>query len=253
MIASGIVTGAIAGAVVAALMGVIARSRGSRLVPQLPEPDEHIAVTGGDRARYYAANVVAGLLGLAAVGVLYLVAPPTPEPRTFTPASGVGWFLGPFFLVLSIGAATSPTLLRLMVAPGPLSVLVYQRSAKAGHKDFRRLSVLMGVVVGCLALALHVSLGSFFLRLEDDGVRWQNHPFAAEQFRTWEQVSEVRIVRTFEAMTGKVVDRPHLAILFDDGELAVHGRQDTHPPEQWEEAAAFAAEKAGVPVRRVDK
>jgi len=262
MIASGVVYGSIAGAAVALVMGMIARSRGGRLVPQLSDPeaavDEHgearsIVVTAGDRFRYFAANVVALLLGLAAVGVLYLVAPPIREPMTFTPASGVGWFLAPFFLVLSIGAATSPLLLRLMVRAEPLAVLVYRKSAKAGHKDFRPLSILTGVVVGCLALALHASLGGFFLRLDEDGVRWGEHPFAAEQRREWSEVTDIRIVRTFEAMTGSVVVRPHLAIAFADGAEAVYGRQDTYPPEAWEEAAAYASERAGVPVRRVDK
>ena len=256
MIANAAVYGAIGGAAATLVLGLVARSRGSRLIPPLADPEQDgdsIVVRAFDRFRYHAAHGTALLLGLAAVGVLYLIAPPTSEPRTFTPASGIGWYLGPFFLVLSIGAATAPWLTDRFVSPRPLAKLVFRASARGGYKDFRSLQILLGVVVGCLALALHFSMGSFFLRLDDDGVRWCNHPFASEQQRPWSQVSEVKIVRTFEAMTGKVVERPHLAIVFDDGVEAVHGRQDTHPPEVWAEAAAFAAAKAGVPVRRVDK
>ncbi|MCK5940741.1 MAG: hypothetical protein KAI24_02130 [Planctomycetes bacterium] len=247
--------GAIGGAASALVLALVARSRGSKLFPLLtdPEDDGPIEVTVGDRARYYLANVAALLAGVSAVGLLYLVAPPHAEPRTFRATDGGGWLLGPFFLMLSVGALTSPLLLRWLVRPRPLAVLVYRASAKAGYKDFRPASMWLGAIVGCLALALHFALASLHLRLDQHGVRWRSAPFVGEHVRPWSEVADVRIVRTFEALTGKLVKQPHLVIAFADGAEVRHGRFDTRAPEVWEDAAAFAAERAGVPVRRVDK
>ena len=54
-------------------------------------------------------------------------------------------------------------------------------------------------------------------------------------------------------MTGRVVERPHLRLRFTDGAVVDHGRADARPLAVWEEAAAYASERAGVEVRRVDK
>jgi len=253
MIANVGMYGALGGAASMAFLAFVARRKATRLLPMLEEPREDVVVTRKDRACYYGAHLAALLLGLASVGVLYAVAPPAHGERTYRVTDGVGWLLGPFFLVLAVGAATSPWLLGRFVRPAALQALLWRASRLAGHKDPRPLSVRLGLVVLLLALALHFALAGVFLRLDDRGVRWRAHPFASERARGWRALRAVELVRTFEAMTGKVVERPHLRLRFSDGEVVEHGRFDTRAPEVWEDAASYAAAQAGVVVRTVDK
>ena len=245
--------GSLAGAATMYVLGFLARGKSTRLLPALEAPPEGAVVTKRERARYYAAHGTALLLGLVAAGALYLLAPPSAEPQTWRMTDGVGWFLGPFFLVLAVGAATSPALLAWFVPPRALQVMLWRASRRMGRKDSRPLSVRLGLVIAPLALALHFALDGLHLRLGPDGVSWRAMPFGSTTARPWSDVRDVELVRTFEAMTGKVVERPHLRLRFSDGEVVEHGCFDTRAPAVWEDAAAYAAAQAGVPVRRVDK
>ena len=148
MIASGIVTGAIAGAVVAALMGVIARSRGSRLVPQLPEPDEHIAVTGGDRARYYSANIVAGLCRFIA-NPLHLLGEAVPLLLQLLPVIP-DFLLGELHLYPQLIAGTLQILFELMKLFFPVTHTPTSASSTSGlcRPDDGLLSNLLLLFIG---------------------------------------------------------------------------------------------------------
>lgn len=244
--------GALGGAAAAAVLGFVARRRATGLVPMLAAPPEDAVVTPADRLRYFAAHGTALALGLAAVLGLYLLAPPLAEAHTYRVTDGVGWLLGPFFVVLAVGATCSPALVRWFVPASALQALLWRASRRAGHMDLRPLSVRLGAVVLLLALALHFGLAGVFLRLDEGGVRWRSQPFGAERARGWSAVRDVQLVRTFEAMTGRVVERPYLRLQFVDGVVAEHGRFDVRPPTVWEEAAAYASARAGVPVRSVD-
>lgn len=253
MLANAGLYAALGGAAAAAVLGLFARSKSTRLLPMLARPPEDAEVTRGDRLRYYGAHFTALLLGVSAAAALDLVATPAARAHTYRVTDGVGRLLGPFFLTLSVGAATSPVLLGRFVRPAALQALLWRAARRAGHKDPRPLSLRLGLVVMLLALALHVALGGVFLRLGERGVSWRSQPFQSEQVRDWSALRSVELVRTFAAMTGRVVERPHLRLRFTDGAVVDHGRADARPLAVWEEAAAYASERAGVEVRRVDK
>jgi hypothetical protein len=85
------------------------------------------------------------------------------------------------------------------------------------------------------------------------GVRWRDWPWQEDRVRSWQDVTDVRIVRIHVAPSGRERERPHLGLEFRDGTVLHAGGKFDLPPGHWEAPAALASQKSGVPVRRVDR
>lgn len=84
-------------------------------------------------------------------------------------------------------------------------------------------------------------------------MRWRTWPWQSETQRTWTDVREVRVVASFEAMTGAIRKKQHLSLVFRDGERFRFGKQNDAPPGMVERAAAIAAERTGLDVQRIER
>lgn len=246
-------TGAITGALLAVIFAIIARRAGGKWFPKLAEVDPDDPATRRDQWLYYAANGVAVVVGTAGAALLYFGCAPVAAAMRFSPFDGFGRLLGPFFVVLGGGGMVLPMLARKMVRPGPLLHILHRANRRYGGADMTRALLVVSSLVLAAAILLHVGLRSMHTTIDEQGVRWRDWPWQSEQVREWSEVTDVRIVRTFEAMTGKVVERPHLVLTFEPGVEVVTGKRNTRPPEFWEAPANFASKHAGVAVRHVEK
>jgi len=241
----------ITAALTAACFALVAKMKGRRWFPPLPEADPDDPETRRDKLAYYGANALALLVGAAAGVSLLLLTPPPDGPMRFSPFDRGGRYIGPVFVLLGIGGAVVPWIVRRMVRPGPLLHILHRTCRQYGGVDVGPILVRFGCVVATIAVVLHVSLKEIHVTLEEQQVRWRDWPWQDEQQRDWSQVDDIRIVRTFEAMTGTVVERPHLVLRFADGVEVVTGKSDTRPDGFWEGPARYASEHSGVPVRHV--
>ncbi|MGE3171366.1 MAG: hypothetical protein AB7O97_01995 [Planctomycetota bacterium] len=184
----------------------------------------------------------------AGCGVLLEMLTRVPDaPLRFSPFEGAGRWLAPFFVMLGVGAIVAVPLLARLDPDAPPRPSPWGWFAASRATAQQRL----GALVVVLALMLHFALRDTYVELDDDGVRWRDWPMVAEQ-RSWSELRDVRVVRTFTAMTGRVVERPRLALEFGDGAVMRVGQGGDRPPGFWEEPAAFAAARGGVAVRRVE-
>jgi hypothetical protein len=242
-------------ALVGALLRLLTR-RGK--YPRLPEPDPDDVDTAHDRRRYYLANALALLVGLVA-GAAVWATPPLAE-------TGVLWrsslydhpaarLLGPLFVVLAVGGLTVVPLAERLVAPGPLLHIMARSSQRqfAAGVDLRPALRWLSLVLGTLAVAVHAGVRNEHATFTADGVRWRNWPWQADVAFAWQDVSDIKLVRTFEAMTGKIVVRPHLSIDFRNGENLRLGTGDERPQRGWDGVAAIASACSGVVVRTVER
>jgi len=246
-------TGAITSVLLTVVFAIIARRAGDKWFPKLAEADPDDPDTRRDLWTYYAANGLAVVVGIAAAALLYFGCGPVDAPMSFSPFDGVGRLLGPFFVVLGGGGMVLPMLARKMVRPGPLLHILHRSNQRFGGADMTRALLVVSSIVVPVAILLHFSLRAMHTTLDEQGVRWCNWPWQSEQEREWSELQDVRIVRTFEAMTGNVVERPHLVLTFEPGVEVVTGKRNSRPPGFWEAPADYAGKQAGIPVRHVDK
>jgi hypothetical protein len=250
---------ALATTLVMVLLGVGLQALARRgKYPRLPEPDPEQADTAADRRRYYLANGLA--LGLGVVfGVALWMTPPLAEDGVLWRQSlydhPAGRALGPLFFALSVGGLAVPKLADRLVAPGPL-LHILARSAARQHAagiDLRKALRWLSLVIGSLALLLHFGLRNEHATFDGNGLRWRSWPWQQEAERTWNEVADIRLVASLEAMTGRIVQRPHLSIEFADGEVLRLGKFNDRHERIWAEAAAIASARSGVAVRRVER
>ncbi|MCB9892224.1 MAG: hypothetical protein H6833_11290 [Planctomycetes bacterium] len=228
--------------------------------PRLEYPDPEIVpeATARDRRRYYSANLCALLVGIA-VGALLWWTPPASAGaslwRLSTYDHPAGRLLGPFFLMLAVGCYTVPWFADRFVAQGPLRHILWESASRMRLTglDLRPAMRTMAWIIGGLAILLHDSMRSQHTTMTTDGITYRDWPWETEVHHDWRDVQDIRIVRTFEAMTGTIVARPHLGIEFVGGDVIHVGRRVTMPPRFWDEAAKIASEKSGVRVRHVER
>lgn len=232
---------------------VIGRMGGTSWFPHLPEPDPDQPPSRSDRVRYYAANLLAILIGTGAAILLAEGTQLAAVPYRYTPFDGAGRWLGAGFFGLGMGAYVAMMLIDRMVAPGPLLHILWHSGRRFGAGlDFRPGTRRLGLLVAVAALALHFGIRRSHTTLDEVGVQWRDYPWQQDLSAPWSDLRDVRIVQTFTAMTGRVRQRPHLGLEFQDGTVLHLGRGDTRPIEVWERAAAFAAQRSGLTVRRVE-
>lgn len=235
--------------------GFAAAARRGRY-PRLDEPDPDCKPTGADRVRYYGANLLALLLGTVPAAVLFLWVPAA-EPgvlfRTMVYDHPAARAIGPFFVMLAVGAMVAYPLAARLVRAGPLQHFLWRSSAQFGRADPRPATKWMGRIVGPLAVIAHFGMQLEHTTFDAAGVRWRAWPWQEEQSRAWTDVRDVRIVRLWVAASGNPVERPHLGLEFHDGEVLHLGGWNDAPAGTWEAPAAIAAERAGVALRRVER
>ncbi len=225
--------------------------------PHLPEADPTRPDTARDRIRYYLANGAALGIGVVA-GVLVYLVPPVAATDCLWRASvydlATARGIAPLFVTLSTGGLLAPWLAKRWV-DGRALVHVLRRASqrnRMGTIDPRPLLRWIAGPILVLALLLQFALRLEHTTMDGAGIRWRDWPWQSERVQPWSAVEDVRIVRTFVATTGNVVERPHLGIEFTDGEvLHVGKRNDSNT--DWSVPATIAARRAGVEVRRVDR
>lgn len=225
--------------------------------PRLPEPDPEQADTRSDRLRYYLGNGLAVVVGTLFAAALWAI-PPTMEDGVlfrFSAYDGVGRLIGPFFLVLGAGGLALPWIVMRLVAPGPLLHILTRSAMRQVQAPLDLLPLLRWLSGGVVAAAvlLHLAVRSEHTTFDENGVRWRTWPWQSDTVRTWSDVREVRIVASFEAMTGAIRQRPHLSLVFHDGECLRFGKQNDPKPGMVERAAAIAAERTGLDVQRIER
>jgi hypothetical protein len=257
MLASTVWISAVAAAVLVPLITALGvkLGKGTKLFPRLPEPDPDDPPQRRDRTAYFGANALALAIGAVAALALVWLTASGDSPMRFSPFDGAGRWLGPFFVFLGVGAALVPTLLRWLVPAGPLLHLLHksgQKQKATRGLDWRPATRLLGLTVALAAVLLHFGLRIVHTTFAEDVIVWRDFPWQAVQGRSYDEVADVRIIRTKTAMTGRVVERPHLGVTFADGTSITVGSRDDRPAGFWEKPAAFVAERAGVEVRRVE-
>lgn len=235
----------------------VGRKAGSSLIPRLPPCDPEQAPSRRDRVM----NVLSHVLALPIAGVCALVLrvipavePPAEGMRLSIYDTGMHW-LGPLFVGLAVAMMAQVWLAQRMVAPGPLLHLMHGASKRYSKSDadIRPLVRLTGLVIISAALVLHLGFRADHLTLDAAGVGWRSFPWMSDQHRDWAELRAVEVVRTSEALSGRVVDRPHLRLRFADGEVVTSGTHETRPIELWHEAADYAAGRSGVSKQVLDK
>lgn len=226
--------------------------------PRLPEPDPADPDTARDRRRYHLANALAVVIGLAAGAALWAT-PPLAEDGVLWRSSlyehPAARLLGPLFVVLAVGGLAVVPLAERLVAPGPLLHIMVRSSRRqfAAGVDLRPALRWLSLVLGTLAILVHAGLRNEHTTFTADGVRWRDWPWQADVAFPWREVADIKIVRTFEALTGKVIERPHLSIDFHNAENLRLGTGDDRPRRAWDEVAAIASARSGVAVRHVER
>lgn len=241
-------------AALGALLRLLAR-RGS--YPRLPEPDPDLADTRADRRRYHLANALACGVGAVAGAALWATPPLAGEGVLWRQSlydHPAGRLLGPFFLLLAVGGLAVVPLAERLVAPGPLLHILTRSSARqfAAGIDLRPALRWVSVVIGSLAILLHLGMRNEHTTFVVEGVQWRDWPWQADTTQPWADVADIRLVATFTAMTGKVVERPHLSLVFRDGSGLRLGKSATRSEPFWAEVAALASVRSGVAVRRLE-
>lgn len=250
------ITAAVTAVLIPVIITLLAKmGQRSGFFPPLPELDPAEQPKANDKFGYYAAHVLALLIGVACALQLVSQSTPEPNPLRFSPFDGAGKWIGPFFVMLGVGAAVSTVLTGLLVSEKPLMHLLYRSGlalkATTGL-DPRPGTRALGLVVVVVALLLHFGLRTMHATFEESRITWCDWPWESEQERSYEQLREVRIIRTLNALTGRVVTRPHLGLRFADGTDFTIGKMSDHPPGFWEKPAAFVAARAGIEVTYVE-
>ncbi|MCA8969133.1 MAG: hypothetical protein KDC95_05095 [Planctomycetes bacterium] len=247
-------------AVMAILGGILRffadRGRYPRL--EYPDPEFEPVATAHDRRRYYLANLCALVVGIAVGALLWWTSPANTVPALWRVSmydDRGGRLLGPFFLMLAAGCYTVPWFADRLVEPGPLRYILWQSASRMGLTglDLRPVMRATAWIIGGLAILMHYAMRSQHTTMTTGGVTYRDWPWESEIHHAWKDVKDIRIVRTFEAMTGSIVARPHLGIEFVGGDVMHVGRRMTMPLEFWVEAAKIASEKSGVAVRHVER
>lgn len=254
-------SGWVAGATIAvlALLGAGLRALARRgRYPRLPEADPERPDTARDRRLYYLANVAALGLGAVAGGLLFLVPPVV--------ASDCLWrssifdhaemrAIAPFGVLIAAGGLLAPWLADRWVDARALVHVLRRSSQRHGMSDLDPRPAVRWVMGPMLVLAilLHLALRLEHTTMDEAGIRWRDWPWQSERARPWSEVADVRLVRTFVAPTGNVVERTHLGIEFADGEVLYVGPRDDSSDAEWTVPAEIAASRAGVSVREVER
>lgn len=253
-------SGWVAGATIAVLAllgtGLHALARRGRY-PRLPAADPERPDTARDRGLYCLANVAALVLGAVAGGLLFLV-PPVVATDCLWRASIFDHAemraVAPLFVAISAGGLLAPWLADRWVDARAL-VHVLRRSSqrhRMGDLDPRPALRWIAGPLLLLALVLHFALRLEHTTMDANGIRWRDWPWQSERVRPWSEVEDVRIVRTFVAPNGNVVERPHLGIEFADGEVLYVGQRDDTRGADWNGPAEIASSRAGVAVNEVE-
>ncbi len=226
---------------------------GTRWFPRLPPAEPGHEPTWNDRLRYYGANLLALLCGAAVAVVLAETTRLPPHEFRYSVFDGSGRWIGPAFVGLGLAGWLAMLLIDRLVAPATLVHILHRANkGRLTGIDMRPATRKLGLGVAALAVVLHYTLRINHTTLADDGVRWRDWPWQEEQVQPWSAVRDVRIVRTFTATSGRVVERPHLGIEFADGTVVHVGkRDDKHVDGYWEAPAALAAGRSGLTVRHV--
>ncbi|MEQ1634016.1 MAG: hypothetical protein ABL997_16680, partial [Planctomycetota bacterium] len=238
-------------------IGLHALARRGRY-PRLPAADPDRPDTARDRRLYYLANGAALVLGTVAGGLVFLV-PPVAAPVCLWRSSVFDYvemrLIAPFGVALSAGGLLAPWLAGRWVDARALVHVLRRSSQRHGMGDLDPRPALRWIAgpMLVLALMLHFALRLEHATMDEAGIRWRDWPWQSECVRPWSEVEDVRIVRTFVAPNGDVVERPHLAIEFADGEVLYLGQRDDSSDAEWNVTAEIAASRAGVAVRRVDR
>lgn len=252
-ILTGLVTMAVLAALGALLSLLVRRGR----YPRLPAPDPDLADTRADRRRYHLANGLACGVGAVAGAALWAMPPLAGEGVLWRQSlydHPAGRLLGPFFLLLAVGGLTVVPLAERLVAPGPLLHILTRSSARqfAAGIDLRPALRWLSVFVGSLAILLHLGMRNEHTTFVAEGVQWRDWPWQGDSTQPWADVADIRLVATFTAMTGKIVERPHLCLEFRYGSVLRLGKSATHSEPFWAEVAALASVRSGVAVRRLE-
>lgn len=239
-------------------IGALLRSLSNRgKWPRLPEPDPAQVDTTRDRLRYYLANTLAVLIGVVAGLALWLLPPQTEEGMLFRSSAydHVGRLIGPMFFGLGAGGLVLPPITMRLVAPGPLLHILTRSAMRQVKAPLDLLPALRWLSSGILVVALlvHLAVRSEHLTFDEVGVRWHTWPWQGERAQRWQDVTDVRLVSTFTAPTGNVVERKHLSVGFQDGSRVHFGRQDDAKSADIERAAKIAAERSGHELQRVER
>lgn len=156
---------------------------------------------------------------------------------------------------MGAGLLALPSIVTRLVAPGPL-LHILRRSAVRQFKaplDLLPLLRWFGRGVCVCAALLHLALRSEHTTLDEAGVRWRTWPWQSDTRKTWPDVTDIRIVASFEATTGAIRHREHLSLGFRDGERFRFGKQNDPKPGMVEQAAAIAAARTGLEVQRIER
>lgn len=226
--------------------------------PRLPEPDPAQEDSVQDRWRWYFASFLALVLGGLAGALLWALPPKVWSDALWhwSPYDQVApRLLGPFFLVLAFGGLVIVPLAERLVAPGPLLHIMHRAASQAfmDGLDLRPLVRRLGQVAGALAIAAHAGMREAHVTLTAEEVRSRIWPWESETIHAWQDVADIRVVRTFTALSGDVVERPHLVLAFRDGETLRLGRQDDVPRRLWREAAEVAESHTGLKARYLER
>jgi hypothetical protein len=252
-ILTGLVTMAVLAALGALLSILVQRGR----YPRLPAPDPDLADTRADRRRYHLANGLACGVGAVAGAALWATPPLAGEGVLWRQSlydHPAGRLLGPFFLLLAVGGLTVVPLVERLVAPGPLLHILTRSSARqfAAGIDLRPALRWLSVFIGSLAILLHLGMRNEHTTFVAEGVQWRDWPWQGDSTQPWADVADIRLVATFTAMTGRIVERPHLCLEFRDGSVLRLGKSATRSEPFWAEVAALASVRSGVAVRRLE-
>jgi hypothetical protein len=206
-----------------------------------------------DRLSYYGAGLLALAVGALAAVVLYVASPPHGEPMRSSPFDTTGRVIGPIFLALGVAALVQPTLLRRLVRPGPLVHLLHKANRRRSGIDTRPAYVWIGLIIGSLAVLFHAGMRELHTTFDSNGVRWRDWPWQQDEVRPWSELCDLVIVHTFKKKSGKVRKRSHLDLTFRDGTQVLTGRDHSRRADLWEAPAAFASQRSGVAVHRVER
>jgi hypothetical protein len=160
----------------------------------------------------------------------------------------VRW-LGPFFLALTTAGVATYRLAARWMDPAAFAYLLWRSTARCGHADPRPIIGWFFAILGPLAVAGQFAARCEFTRFDEHEVAWRSWPWQAARTRPWAEVADLQLAR----LAGKEKARPHVVVVFDDGERVRAGAEVRRALDQVAAAAAFAAQRAGVPLRAVER
>jgi len=246
----------VASAVVEVLiLALLAWTLSKTRYPRLEEPDPAFVPTAKDRKR----NVFGVCLSLAIgafVGYRLWVIPAAEIPGALAQRSaydGAGRFLGAFFAALGFAARVAYPIAARLVRPQTLQHFLWKSAEQFRRLDPRPLTKTTGNIAIALGLLLQLGLRDSYIALVDDGIVWRDAPWEAEETRPWRDVASIYRVGSFEAPTGKVVERDLLSIYFEGGDSITVGRWAEWKRGELDPFLAIVEQKSGKKARIVPR